>query len=383
VEVKARYIMAPVYIAGHSILSPLGLGTELNYNHVKHGISALKMHYMPYAERPVPLAIFAANNNSDGENRFEKLCMDCILNALSESIEFPLTSKDTLLILSTTKGNIASIENLPANNPVPGATALFQSAVSIASALGVTTKPRVVSSACISGVLAISIATRLLQQGSYKHAVVIGADVLSKFIVSGFLSLSAIGTAPCRPYDKQRNGVSLGECAATMLLTTDKKLLRDKQGLQVLGSSSSNDANHISGPSRTGAELADAVNKAIAYSQIEKTELAFISSHGTATIYNDEMESKAFESAGLSNAPLFSLKSIFGHTLGASGLVESVIAIRALEEGTILPNYNYDEVGVSGAINVNTECKKTLKKYALKTASGFGGCNAAIIFGIK
>jgi 3-oxoacyl-[acyl-carrier-protein] synthase-1 len=168
-----------------------------------------------------------------------------------------------------------------------------------------------------------------------------------------------------------------------MLLTTDKEILKCKQPMQVLGSASSNDANHISGPSRTGAELADAVNKAIEYSQIEKEELAFIASHGTATIYNDEMESKAFERAGLKDTPLFSLKSTFGHTLGASGLVESVIAIHALKEGVVLPNYNYEQKGVSGKINVSTECKKTVKKYALKTASGFGGCNAAIVFGIK
>jgi 3-oxoacyl-[acyl-carrier-protein] synthase-1 len=377
--------MKPVYIVGHSILSPIGTGTKLNYESAKIGTTAIGLHPVTYADRQLPLALFPASATPlpGPGTRFEKLCIDCILDALSEITDFPIHSRDTLFLLSTTKGNIVGIENLSAEAPIPASTALFQSADFISKTLGIMSTPRVVSSACISGVLAISIATRLLQNGSYRHAVIVGADVLSKFIISGFLSLSAIGTGICRPYDLQRNGISLGECAAAMLLTTDPELITSPHPVQVAGSASSNDANHISGPSKTGEELCDAIKKAILYSDIKNDDLAFISSHGTATIYNDEMESKAFEKAGLSSIPLFSLKSIFGHTLGASGLVESVITIQALQEGVVLPNHNYETIGVSGDVQVNTICKTTSKKYALKTASGFGGCNAAIVFGLK
>ena len=210
-----------------------------------------------------------------------------------------------------------------------------------------------------------------------KNAIITGADVLSQFIVSGFQSLHAIGTNTCKPFDKNRDGINLGECAATIILTTEKILSKN---ILVNGSASTNDANHISGPSRTGLELAYAVNSAMKESNISASDLSFISAHGTATLYNDEMEAKAFNHAGLAEIPLHSLKGNYGHTLGAAGVLESVLSYYSLQNQIILPSKNFETLGVSERVNVNTSIKKSTKKYALKTASGFGGCNAAIIF---
>lgn len=165
-------------------------------------------------------------------------------------------------------------------------------------------------------------------------------------------------------------------------MTTNEDLVNENTAL-VLGDALSNDANHISGPSRTGQELADAISKAMTKSRIKTTDLSFISSHGTATIYNDEMESKAFDLAGLSEVPLHSLKGYFGHTLGAAGVIESIMTIRSLRRKCILASKNFEHIGVPRSLNINSKLSSSDKHHALKTASGFGGCNAAVVYSLR
>lgn len=142
----------------------------------------------------------------------------------------------------------------------------------------------------------------MLRAGFYDAAVVVGADEISMFIQRGFQSFMALSDTICKPYDLQRNGINLGEAAAAIVL---KSVNVPAAGtLLVKGGASANDANHLSGPSRTGEELALAVTSAIKKSGLVPAEIDFISAHGTATAYNDEMESKAFERAGLSEIPL-------------------------------------------------------------------------------
>ena len=174
--------------------------------------------------------------------------------------------------------------------------------------------------------LAILTGMRLVQSGQYENAVVAGADVISKFVLSGFQSFQAISSAPCKPFDAARDGINLGEGAGTVILTSNKNY---SSGVKVTGGSVSNDANHISGPSRTGEELNLAINKALNAAELNATDIDFISAHGTATIYNDEMEAKAITLAGLQSFPVNSLKGYYGHTLGAAGLIESIISIQS------------------------------------------------------
>jgi 3-oxoacyl-[acyl-carrier-protein] synthase-1 len=149
----------------------------------------------------------------------------------------------------------------------------------------------------------------------------------------------------------------------------------------VLGGSISNDANHISGPSRTGRELSFAIDQSLKEAGLSVDDMGFISAHGTATPYNDEMEAKAINLSNLESVPLNSLKGYYGHTLGAAGLIESIVSIQSLKEGLLLPTPGYIESGVTQAVNVVAELQPTKAKSFLKTASGFGGCNAAVIFG--
>lgn len=366
-------------IIADNIVSPLGATTDENYRMLCQKRSGINPD-SGFMNNGIPVWASAIKYKFESSvvgpyTRFEKLCIYSAADALGHS-GITGAESDTVFVLSTTKGNISLIGEQPTD------LALHQSAGKIASHFGSKQKPVVVSNACISGLLAIIIAGRLLESGQYRNAVVIGADELSPFVVSGFGSLMALSEAPCRPFDKDRKGINLGEGGATVVMTNDSRLMHNRS-VRVSGVGITNDANHISGPSRSGNELADAVAKALKRSGIKAAGLSFISAHGTATLYNDEMEAKAFNTAGLAEVPLHSLKGFYGHTLGAAGVIESVMSIHSLLEGQILPSLNFAETGTSQKVNVNTELRRSDKSHALKTASGFGGCNAAVVYSLQ
>ena len=205
-----------------------------------------------------------------------------------------------------------------------------------------------------------------------------GFDLLSDFIVSGFNAFKSVSPTLCRPYDASRDGLTLGEACGAVLLTRDQRL--SGTGVSVVGGGISNDANHISAPSRTGDGLWYAIRAALAEAGTGAGEVGLVNTHGTATVYNDEMESKALHLAGLCGVPCNSLKPYFGHTLGASGVIESIVTVRELCEGTCFGVKGYAECGVPYPPNVSAAHRKIRTDAALKTASGFGGCNAAVVF---
>ncbi len=226
--------------------------------------------------------------------------------------------------------------------------------------------------------MAIAVAKNMIQAGKYKDAFVIAGDEISEFVISGFNSFQAIGSEPCKPYDKNRNGINIGEAAAAAYITSEPSE-NEKFRFKVLGDSAINDANHISGPSRTGDGLYGSIKNAMMEAHISAEEIGFISAHGTATLYNDEMESIAFNRMELQNIPLNSMKGYYGHCLGASGLLESIISMESALQNTLIPSKNFEEIGVTQPLNIIKENQPANIRYILKTASGFGGCNAAIV----
>jgi 3-oxoacyl-[acyl-carrier-protein] synthase-1 len=281
----------------------------------------------------------------------------------------------TGFILSSTKGNIQLIENLPDEMVPEEKISLNQSASLIANKLGIPGEPLVISHACISGLLAMITGMRLIQSGVYDQVIITGADLITSFIFSGFRSFQAISPKPCRPFDAARDGISLGEAAATVILSTNK----NPGDFILAGGSVSNDANHISGPSRTGEELWLAISRSMKQAGVSAEEIDFISAHGTATRYNDEMEAKAFHLAHLEDVPVNSFKGYYGHTLGAAGILESILTTHSMKEKILLPTLGFSDSGTEKPVNIIKELKPATLKTCLKTASGFGGCNAAIM----
>jgi 3-oxoacyl-[acyl-carrier-protein] synthase-1 len=371
--------MTDVFIATDNIFSPIGITTADNFAQLKKGVSGIKLHNnKAIADEPFYAALFDENKQF-GDNaytKFENLLIASIGDALA-NCGVKANDKKTILIISTTKGNISLLET-EANNPnLKERIALPTSAKLLAKHFGFVNEPLVVSNACISGIVAILTGMRLIRSGRYENAVIAGADVITKFVLSGFQSFQAISAEPCKPFDADRTGITLGEGAATMVLSSNSKYA---DNIKVLSGAVSNDANHISAPSRTGEELAQAINKTLNDADISASDVDLISAHGTATSYNDEMEAKAITLAGLQNVPVNSLKGYYGHTLGAAGLVESIISIQSLKENVVLPTLGFVTMGVTAPLNVCTAILPGCYHTCLKTASGFGGCNAAILF---
>ncbi|MGZ3750418.1 MAG: beta-ketoacyl-[acyl-carrier-protein] synthase family protein [Mucilaginibacter sp.] len=372
-----------VFVVADNVYSPLGTTTAENFDKLKAGETGVKYHQdSVISPNPFYASIFDKDefSNVDEESaytKFEQLIIASIAGCLKDS-GLNTQDKKTVLIISSTKGNISLLETQANNEELKKRIALSSSGKLIADHFGFSNPPIIISNACISGVVGIITGMRLLRSGQYENAVIAGADVISKFIMSGFESFQALSPQVCKPFDKSRDGLNLGEGAATIILSTNKKYAGN---IKVKGGSVSNDANHISGPSRTGHELAHAISKALQDAALTGSDIDFISAHGTATVYNDEMEANAISLSALQSAPLNSLKGYYGHTLGAAGLIESIISIQSLKQGLVLPTPGFTESGVTEPVHVIASMLQLEANNFLKTASGFGGCNVAVIFG--
>lgn len=371
-----------VFIVSDNIISPLGLTTDENFSQLKNGYSGIREHNdITLADRSFYASLFDCKSvfiqdNGNKYTKFEQLLIASIGDAL-QHCKLEVGNKKTVLIISSTKGNISLLETERNTPEIQKRISLPSSAKLVAEYFGFINQPIVVSNACISGILATITGMRLIQSGQYENAVIAGADVISKFILSGFQSFQAISPVPCKPFDINREGISLGEGAATIILSANQSNAED---IKVIGGSVSNDANHISAPSRTGEELSQAIKKALAEAHISTGAIDFISAHGTATIYNDEMEAKAITLSNLQTVPVSGLKGYYGHTLGAASLIESIVSVRSLKENVVIPTLGFKEIGIPVPLNICTNLLPGDFKNCLKIASGFGGCNAAVVF---
>jgi 3-oxoacyl-[acyl-carrier-protein] synthase-1 len=371
-----------VYVVADNITSPLGQTTDENFRKLKENKTSVKKHHDKLiSPEPFYASIFGSDEGTIDHpgteyTKFEQLLIASIGEALLHC-DLSVTDDKTVLIISSTKGNIGLLGT--ADSPeLHKRIFLSASAKLVAAHFGFVNPPVIVSNACISGSMAIITGMRLLRSARYENAVIAGADVISEFIMSGFESFKALSPGLCKPFDRLHDGLNLGEGAGTVILSTQKKFIAN---IKVKGGAVSNDANHISGPSRTGEELSYAIDKAMQDAAVPVGEIDFISAHGTATVYNDEMEAKAFYLSGLQNTPLNSLKGYFGHTLGAAGLIETIVSIQSLKRNLVLPTLGFEESDVINPLNVFATPLAIETNNFLKTASGFGGCNAAVIFG--
>lgn len=392
-----------ISILSTNITSPLGFTTEENYRAVRSGASSLRSGAGGTALRryegmwglPEPFAasLFSEEQNAalaiDGYTRFESIAIHSVREALSHT-SVDIGSPRVILILSTTK---ADIGHSPAD-----------AAQRIATAIGLPRKPIVVCNACVSGLSAQLLADHLLSAGYYDYAIVVGAEVQSPFIVSGFQSLKAVSDAPCRPFDIERNGLNPGEAAATIVFERESPSV----SWHLVIGAVRNDAYHISSPSPQADGLTAAIEAVM--EGRDPSQLATVCVHGTATLYNDQMEAKAIQRTGLSDilpsgqaqavprfaqaqavlpsgqaqaVPLSALKGYYGHTMGAAGVLETILTMRATDDGVVLPSKGFTELGVSGKVNISNTSQSLLtegKTSFLKLLSGFGGCNVAALY---
>lgn len=369
-----------VFISDTNCITSLGLDLASNWNAVSNSVSGIKLHdkidlfegpfYGSMVNEEELNQVASEKLNSADFTKLEKM----LILAMLPLVEKHKVSVNSLLVLSTTKGNINLLRNKNSNI---GGVQLSTLGKKVAHYFGFKKEPVVISNACVSGLLAISVAKDLIQSGMCDNAYVLAGDEISEFILSGFNSFQALSALPCRPYDEARDGVTLGEASAAVFMDSNAE---GENLFEVIGSGAINDANHISGPSRTGEGLYLSIKSAIKEAKISKEEIDFISAHGTATIFNDEMEAIALNRLDLQHVPVNSMKGYYGHTLGASGLLETILSIESAKHSKLIVSLGYENNGVSQEINVIQKSEAKQINHFLKTASGFGGSNSAILF---
>jgi 3-oxoacyl-[acyl-carrier-protein] synthase-1 len=235
----------------------------------------------------------------------------------------------------------------------------------------------VVSNACASGAIGVEVAAELLSRSRFENAVLFGFDSVTRFVATGFSALSALSPGGARPFDARRDGLTLGEGACIAVLSSRAPFRDD---IVVAGAGSSNDANHRTGPSRTGDGLHRAAQAALRDAGMRASSVGAVKCHGTATNYNDAMEAKAiFSLFGEEIPPCFSIKGAIGHTSGAGSLLELCVAAECLRRRRVPPTCGYAEHGVDEPIPVSASAQQLFQQSILCLSAGFGGINAAVV----
>jgi 3-oxoacyl-[acyl-carrier-protein] synthase-1 len=244
--------------------------------------------------------------------------------------------------------------------------------------LGTTGPNMTISTACSSSAKTFASASRWLESGIADAVIVGGIDSLCLSVIHGFHSLQLVSAAPCQPFDKQRSGINLGEAAGYALLT---RADHSTASISLLGYGESCDAYHMSSahPEGLGARLA--MDNAIRRSGLAYDRIDYINMHGTGTRSNDDIEARICAKLFPEWVPASSTKGWTGHTLGAAGITESIIAMDSLQTGVLPGTLNTSDPEPAFASNLLLENRQTEVHYVMSNSFGFGGNNCSLIFG--
>jgi 3-oxoacyl-[acyl-carrier-protein] synthase II len=314
-----------------------------------------------------------------------------MIEALQEALTHEPQFKPELTIIGTTSGGMsygedyyrslhqheslrhspAWIANYPAQKPVIDAQETF----------GISAPCQVIANACASGTNAIGHAFECVRSGRYRRVLTGGYDALSELVFVGFDSLQASTPEKCRPFDRHRTGMVLGEGAAILALENlDTARARDGRILaEITGYGISTDNFHLTQPDPTGVGPRRAMERALQSAGTTVEKIDYINAHGTATLLNDAAEGKAISEL-FNDVPVSSTKSMMGHSLGAAGAIEAVVCLLALQHQFLPPNINFraQDEALDLKIVANQALPASVRK-AMSNSFGFGGTNASIV----
>ena len=342
----------PTYILGAAAATPLAATVKENCDALLAGCTAFT-EPRHFDAKGRLLGVDRDLDGGAGSRAFR------LLEKLRASLDFAIPP-GTRLFAATTVGAIHLLEQ---GGETDTAHEFLRMAERIFGLYGGT----LVSAACASGQTAAALAMRALRNGECRHALVVGGDVTGEFVTEGFSALGALSKTTCRPYDADRDGLTLGEAAGALLLSLDA----DGIG-RITGAAENCDASHITSPDLSGAMLARACRAALG-----GDAPAGVVGHGTGTKYNDQAEVAALNTLfGQDLPPLFSLKGNFGHTLGATGVLQIALGLELARRGLIPPQANLNSP-MDGA-NVAKIARPLAGKKLLSLNVGFGGLNSAV-----
>jgi len=368
--------MNKVLIADAELVTPYGLGTEICWQGLLAGKSALAEtdRFNTDAFNSKWAGIIPGLSYHEGKS--------LVFQMLGKVLENHSIPPDAKLLLATLNGEMDCVEESVLHGRGEPHACCMTGLLGLAQKLcGVEDEGAVVSSACASSTVALGLAASAIRKGEYDCAVVVSCDAVTEFLYSGFSSLMALDVNAACPFDAKHNGLTIGEAAGYVVLMSEaraKKEGRTPAG-ELVGWGMSNDANHMTGPLRDGSGLARSVKTALKMAEIGEGQIDFIAAHGTGTVYNDEMEMAAFHSIFSSPRPTYSVKGGMGHTMGAAGLVEAVLALKTFETGWVPPTVALQAPAEEARGWVRGEAVELPAEYALSTNAGFGGVNASLV----
>lgn len=393
-----------VAITGIGIISALGGSIEETYTSLREGKTGIKMSN-PFSlpDYDMMLGVVSEDTlaracdkyNIKGEDNSELFLLCSLEEAIENAGLKDYDNKGCLLnqermgvIIGTILGGIQSYELFlggSVDTQRLRSYPLFVLTQKVADRAGCRGKRQTVSTACSSSTIAIGLAYEEIRRGQADIVIAGGVDTLSRLTITGFESLQASSRELCRPFDKNRQGLNLGEGAAVLILEELSHAKRRKCPhiyAEVCGFGSRADAVHITAPDRFGRGLTATIREALLDAALDITEIDYINMHGTATQYNDAMEITAIMNifGELAHSiPLTSTKSLTGHCLGAAGAIEAVISVLSLWHGFIPPTVNFHEPDDGLEIAVAKTCICRELNTCMSLNAGFGGNNAAII----
>jgi 3-oxoacyl-(acyl-carrier-protein) synthase len=329
------------------------------------------------------------NITDRGVARTSLLALHAINEAIANSglSQSELRSYDTALIGASTVGGMVNTNELYLDAKSESDGSEYISSYDCASVtlflqqqFGIKGIINTINTACSSSANAIMYGAQLIRNGFAKRAIVGGADALAKFTINGFNSLGILSPSFCKPFDKERNGLNLGEGSAFLVLEKEEDVGSKKIYCALSGYCNSNDAFHPSSLSEKGEGPFKAMSGALQTSGIAASDIGFVNTHGTGTENNDEVESRAIMRIFENVPPFASTKSKIGHTLGASAAVESVFSILGMTNDEIYPSLNFTVPIESTGLKPVTETKKQILKNVMINSFGFGGNCSSLIF---
>jgi 3-oxoacyl-[acyl-carrier-protein] synthase II len=395
---NGKKVTARVAIVAAGIVSPLGFGLDETLNSLRDSRDCVSrvMRFSveqcrcKTAGQIADERLLATRGDEPGPRRLHRASY-MLIAAMKDVVAHAPEFRPELTVIGTTSGGMSYgedyyrslrqsgqlrhaptwIANYPAQKPVIDAQEAF----------GISAPCQVIANACASGTNAIGHAFECVRSGHYQRVLAGGYDALSEMVFVGFDSLQASTPDKCRPFDRNRTGMVLGEGAAIVALE-NLDLARERGApvlAEIIGYGISTDNFHITQPDPTGVGAQQAMERALQSANISADAVDYINAHGTATLFNDAAEGKAI-SRLFNGVPVSSTKSMMGHSLGAAGAIEAVVCLLALEHQVLPPNMNFEALDDHLDLNiVANEARPAVLRTVLSNSFGFGGTNASIL----
>lgn len=393
--------MSRIVVSGIGVVSPYGAGVKAFWEGLAAGSCAIRPISLIDTEgfrariaAEVPADVMAGLGVSPRRARADRIGLAAAREALADAGLGPAERAEAALVIGAVGGGMLEGESwyweeTRTGRPSPRIKALrsilpYTHAETLSWRLGIRGPKETVVMACASGSASLALAADLIRDGVVPLALAGGVDALTRICFMGFNALKLLDPEPCRPFDRDRRGMSIGEAAAFLVLE-DAEHCRARGGsvhAELLGAGMSTDAHHVTSPHPEGEGMMRAMTLALADAGIDAGAVDYVNAHGTGTLQNDRTEALALARVfGAGRVPMSSTKSLVGHTMAAAGSVEAAATVLALRHGLIPPTANLSTVDPEIPFDcVPITARPAPLEIALSNSFGFGGQNVSLIF---